>query len=241
MSNLNTPSLDPGSAPSVAAIPREHRRRRDRLARFDQGLHGRLRAVRSSSRRSRSPGHVPGLPARDHRSAGRLLVMAVVQIVVHVYFFLHLDPRSEERWNVASLRVHAADPLIVVSWSDLDHVPRDREHGASHGADELRRRDPAEVSRPGFRIEGAPRGALSFRARPLPRAAHDRHLDDPVRVRVRAGARLRRGRVARAGRPRAAPDPVPEKSVVIPAAEIVAFDLCSAPSIARSAARTTTT
>ncbi len=43
--------------------------------------------------------------------------MAVVQIVVHMVFFLHMDPRSEEGWNIMALGFTLIVVVIVLSGS----------------------------------------------------------------------------------------------------------------------------
>ncbi|MCP3023475.1 cytochrome o ubiquinol oxidase subunit IV [Cupriavidus basilensis] len=46
-----------------------------------------------------------------------ILGLAVVQIVVHLIYFLHLDSSSEQRWNVMALAFTALILLIVVAGS----------------------------------------------------------------------------------------------------------------------------
>ncbi|MGT2511014.1 cytochrome o ubiquinol oxidase subunit IV [Cupriavidus basilensis] len=46
-----------------------------------------------------------------------ILGLAVVQIVVHLVYFLHLDSSSEQRWNVMALAFTALILLIVVAGS----------------------------------------------------------------------------------------------------------------------------
>ena len=43
--------------------------------------------------------------------------LAVVQILVHMVYFLHLDRSSEQRWNVIVLAFTALILLIVVAGS----------------------------------------------------------------------------------------------------------------------------
>ena len=46
-----------------------------------------------------------------------VMALAVVQIVVHLIYFLHLDSSSEQRWNVMALAFTALILLIVVAGS----------------------------------------------------------------------------------------------------------------------------
>ncbi|WP_454726618.1 MULTISPECIES: cytochrome o ubiquinol oxidase subunit IV [Cupriavidus] len=46
-----------------------------------------------------------------------ILGLAVVQIVVHLVYFLHMDRSSEQRWNVMALAFTALILLIVVAGS----------------------------------------------------------------------------------------------------------------------------
>lgn len=46
-----------------------------------------------------------------------ILALAVVQILVHMVYFLHLDRSSEQRWNVIVLAFTALILLIVVAGS----------------------------------------------------------------------------------------------------------------------------
>ena len=39
----------------------------------------------------------------NHTTVGIVMAMAVVQIVVHMIYFLHMDARSEGGWNLLSL------------------------------------------------------------------------------------------------------------------------------------------
>jgi cytochrome o ubiquinol oxidase operon protein cyoD len=45
---------------------------------------------------------------------GALAVLALVQIVVHLVFFLHLNTSSGQRWNVMALVYTAVAALILV-------------------------------------------------------------------------------------------------------------------------------
>ncbi|WP_420991584.1 cytochrome o ubiquinol oxidase subunit IV [Cupriavidus sp. 30B13] len=46
-----------------------------------------------------------------------ILGLAVVQIVVHLVYFLHMDRSSEQRWNVMALAFTALILVIVVAGS----------------------------------------------------------------------------------------------------------------------------
>ena len=163
-----------------------------------------------------------GLPPAP---AAAILGVRAAAGVVHVVFFLHMDRSAEQRWNVLAFSSRA-DPGDHRRRLHLDHAQRDDQHGTRDGADQLRRRDSAEVSRSPACDRRRPAGRLFHcRARPLPRAAHD-STAHPRRARLRAGPRLRRRRGARAGRARARAGPGARKSsIAIPALEIVTFDL----------------
>jgi cytochrome o ubiquinol oxidase operon protein cyoD len=46
-----------------------------------------------------------------------ILVLAAVQILVHIFFFLHLSPRAEGGWNLLSLLFAAVLVVIVLGAS----------------------------------------------------------------------------------------------------------------------------
>lgn len=46
-----------------------------------------------------------------------ILVLAAVQILVHIFFFLHLSPRAEGGWNLLSLLFAAVLVIIVLGAS----------------------------------------------------------------------------------------------------------------------------
>jgi len=46
-----------------------------------------------------------------------ILALAVVQILVHLVYFLHMDRSSEQRWNVTALLFTALILLIVIAGS----------------------------------------------------------------------------------------------------------------------------
>lgn len=45
---------------------------------------------------------------------GGVAVLAVVQIMVHLYYFLHMNASSEQRWNVLAFAFTAVMVAIVV-------------------------------------------------------------------------------------------------------------------------------
>lgn len=46
-----------------------------------------------------------------------ILILAAVQILVHIFFFLHLSPRAEGGWNLLSLLFAAVLVIIVLGAS----------------------------------------------------------------------------------------------------------------------------
>ncbi len=46
-----------------------------------------------------------------------IFIAALVQIVVHLHYFLHLDKSSEERWNVLAIVFTALIVLILIGGS----------------------------------------------------------------------------------------------------------------------------
>lgn len=50
-------------------------------------------------------------------TAFAITILAVVQIVVHMVYFLHLDPRSEGGWNLMALIFTAVILIIAVTGS----------------------------------------------------------------------------------------------------------------------------
>ena len=64
-----------------------------------------------------------------------VVVMAVVQILVHVYFFLHLDASIEERWNVSAFVFTMLITFILVTGSVwiMYHANANMEHHMTGG------------------------------------------------------------------------------------------------------------
>lgn len=57
---------------------------------------------------------VMGGHASQQLTLGVILICAVVQIIVHLRYFLHLDTKSEEGWNMISILFTAIVILIIV-------------------------------------------------------------------------------------------------------------------------------
>ncbi len=56
---------------------------------------------------------VPGLVPHD-AIVPVIMALAVVQMFVHLYFFLHLNFSSDQRWNVTAFAFAALTVLVVV-------------------------------------------------------------------------------------------------------------------------------
>ena len=48
------------------------------------------------------------------RAIGSVAVLAVIQIFVHLYYFLHMNSSSEQRWNVSAFAFTGVIIAIVV-------------------------------------------------------------------------------------------------------------------------------
>src|SRR4051812_20401425 len=129
MSNLNTPSLDPGSG----TFGRRHSAKN--IGVDDTVSHNSIKGymvgfVLSIVLTAIPFGLVmfPGFPRETIVAA--VLLMAIVQVVVHVYFFLHLDASIEERWNVAAFVFTMLITFILVSGSVwiMYHANANMEH-----------------------------------------------------------------------------------------------------------------
>lgn len=48
------------------------------------------------------------------QAIGSVAVLAVIQIMVHLYYFLHMNGSSEQRWNVTAFAFTAVIVAIVV-------------------------------------------------------------------------------------------------------------------------------
>lgn len=101
MSNLNTPSLDPGSG----TFGRRHSKKE--LGVDETVAHNSLRNYLIGFVLSVILTAIPfGLVMFSTMSRGTIVpivvLMGVVQVVVHVFYFLHLDTSAEERWNVSA-------------------------------------------------------------------------------------------------------------------------------------------
>ena len=75
-------------------------------------------------------------------SAGTLLAailaFAVVQVVVHVIYFLHMDRSAEQRWNVVAFGFTLMILVIVVTGSVwiMHNATSNMEHAMSNGGSE---------------------------------------------------------------------------------------------------------
>jgi cytochrome o ubiquinol oxidase operon protein cyoD len=76
-------------------------------------------------------------------SAGTLLsailVLAVVQVFVHVVYFLHMDRSAEQRWNVLAFGFTVMILVIVVSGSVwiMHNATSNMEHAMSPGSEAI--------------------------------------------------------------------------------------------------------
>ena len=67
-----------------------------------------------------------------------ILVLAVVQVFVHVVYFLHMDRSAEQRWNVVAFAFTVMILVIVVSGSVwiMHNATRNMEHAMTNGGPE---------------------------------------------------------------------------------------------------------
>src|SRR4051794_31537068 len=116
MSNLNTPSLDPGSG----TFGRRHSARNvdvDATVAHNS-IKGYLIGFVLSVILTAVPFGMVMFPGFSHETIlASILAMAVVQVLVHVYYFLHLNASIEERWNVVAFTFTIIITLIIVAGS----------------------------------------------------------------------------------------------------------------------------
>jgi cytochrome o ubiquinol oxidase subunit IV len=129
MANLNTPSLDPGSG----TFGRRHSAKNigvDETVAHNS-LKGYMIGFVLSIILTAIPFGMVMFPSfgRDAIVA-TILTMAVVQVVVHVVYFLHLDSSHEERWNVSAFVFTVLIAAIVVGGSIwvMYHATENMEH-----------------------------------------------------------------------------------------------------------------
>jgi cytochrome o ubiquinol oxidase operon protein cyoD len=129
MSNLNAPSLDPGSG----TFGRRHSKKN--IGVDETVSHNSLRGymigfVLSVILTAIPFGMVMHQGFAKETILAAILVMAVVQVLVHVYYFLHLDSSIEERWNVSAFVFTILITVIVVAGSVwiMYHATTNMEH-----------------------------------------------------------------------------------------------------------------
>jgi cytochrome o ubiquinol oxidase subunit IV len=71
-----------------------------------------------------------------------LIVLAVIQMFVHVYFFLHLSAAPDQRWNVNAFAFAVMTVLILVigsMWimSNVNYNMTGSQHGQSNMGNEM--------------------------------------------------------------------------------------------------------
>jgi cytochrome o ubiquinol oxidase operon protein cyoD len=66
-----------------------------------------------------------------------ILVLAVVQVFVHVVYFLHMDRSAEQRWNVVAFAFTVMILFIVVAGSVwiMHNATRNMAHGMGMGSE----------------------------------------------------------------------------------------------------------
>jgi len=116
MSNLNTPSLDPGSG----TFGRRHSAKNigvDETVAHNS-IKGYMIGFVLSIILTAIPFGLVMFPSFPRETiVAIILAMAVVQVIVHVYYFLHLDSSHEERWNVSAFVFTILITAIVVGGS----------------------------------------------------------------------------------------------------------------------------
>jgi len=116
MSNLNTPSLDPGSG----TFGRRHSAKNigvDETVAHNS-IKGYMIGFVLSIILTAIPFGLVMFPSFPRDTIVTIvLVMAVVQVVVHVFYFLHLDASIEERWNVSAFVFTLLITAIVIAGS----------------------------------------------------------------------------------------------------------------------------
>jgi cytochrome o ubiquinol oxidase operon protein cyoD len=127
--NLNTPSLDPGSG----TFGRRHSKKN--IGVDETVAHNSLKGYMVGFVLSVILTAIPFAMVM-HQGFARetiiaaIAVMAVVQVVVHVFYFLHLDASIEERWNVAAFVFTILITVLVVIGSIwiMYHAVSNMEH-----------------------------------------------------------------------------------------------------------------
>jgi cytochrome o ubiquinol oxidase operon protein cyoD len=116
MANLNTPSLDPGSG----TFGRRHSAKNigvDETVAHNS-IKGYMIGFVLSIILTAIPFGLVMFPSFPRDTIVTIvLVMAVVQVVVHVFNFLHLDASIEERWNVSAFVFTLLITAIVIAGS----------------------------------------------------------------------------------------------------------------------------
>ena len=129
MSNLNTPSLDPGSG----TFGRRHSAKNigvDETVAHNS-IKGYMIGFVLSIILTAIPFGLVMYPSLARETiVAIILTMAIVQVVVHVYYFLHLDSSHEERWNVSAFVFTILITVIVVAGSVwiMYHATTNMEH-----------------------------------------------------------------------------------------------------------------
>ncbi len=119
MANLNVPSLDPGSG----TFGRRHSAKN--IGVDETVAHNSLKGYMIGFVLSIILTAIPFGLVMDQGHYGftagtvlaAILVLAVVQVFVHVVYFLHMDRSAEQRWNVVAFAFTVMILVIVVSGS----------------------------------------------------------------------------------------------------------------------------
>ena len=136
MSNLNTPSLDPGSG----TFGRRHSAKNigvDETVAHNS-IKGYMVGFVLSIILTAIPFGLVMYPSLARETiVAIILTMAIVQVVVHVYYFLHLDSSHEERWNVSAFVFTILIAAIVVGGSVwvMYHATSNMEHHMNDGGE----------------------------------------------------------------------------------------------------------
>lgn len=115
MSNLNAPPIDPGSGTFGR---RQSARHVGVAGAHDSSVKGYLIGFVLSIVLTAIPFAMVMFPSLPRGTiVASILAMAVVQVFVHVVYFLHLDTSQQQRWNVVAFAFTLLITLIVVSGS----------------------------------------------------------------------------------------------------------------------------
>jgi cytochrome o ubiquinol oxidase operon protein cyoD len=115
MSNFNAPPIDPGSGTFGR---RQSARHVGVAGGHESTVKGYMVGFVLSIVLTAIPFAMVMFPSLSHGTilAG-ILTMAVIQVIVHVLYFLHLDGSLQQRWNVVAFAFTLMIALIVVSGS----------------------------------------------------------------------------------------------------------------------------